>query len=71
MATAIKPTGPHSWAAERELMELAKTMDLKAIVKTTGRSRESILKIARRLGIKIKGRKAANRVVRTALRVLA
>jgi hypothetical protein len=42
------------WAVDRELIMLAKTMDLKAIVKKTGRKPEAILKDAKRLGIKIK-----------------
>ena len=37
---------------------MAKTKTLEAIVKTTGRKPESILKTARRLGIKIEERKA-------------
>jgi hypothetical protein len=37
MATAVKRSEPRSWAAERELIELAKTMYLEAIVKKTGR----------------------------------
>jgi hypothetical protein len=58
MATALKRSEPRSWAAERELIELAKTMDLEAIVKKTGRKPESIIKTAKRLGLSIKGRKA-------------
>jgi hypothetical protein len=54
MATAPKRHGPLSWAYQRRLIELAKTMDLETIAKKTGRSPEFILKIARRLGIKIK-----------------
>lgn len=49
---------PRSWAPHRELIELAKTMDLEAITKKTGRKPEAILTTARRLGIKIKGRQA-------------
>jgi hypothetical protein len=59
MATALKRTGLRSWAADRELIELAKTMALGAIVKKTGRKPEAVLKTAKRLGISIKGRKAA------------
>jgi hypothetical protein len=39
MATALKRSGPRSWAAERELIELAKTMYLEAIVKRLDASR--------------------------------
>jgi hypothetical protein len=52
---------PHygrSFASDREIVEMAKTMDLSAIAKKTGRKPESILKTAMRLGISIKGRKA-------------
>jgi hypothetical protein len=34
-------------------MELAKTLDLEAIVKRTGRKPKNVLKMAKRLGIKI------------------
>jgi hypothetical protein len=43
-----------SMKADRELIEMAKTMDLAAIVKKTGRKPEAILKTARRLGVSIK-----------------
>jgi hypothetical protein len=43
--------------ADRELIELAKTMDLAAIVRKTGRKPESILKTARRLSLTIKGQR--------------
>jgi hypothetical protein len=43
-----------SWATDRKLIELAKTMDLEAIAKKAGRKPEAILKRAMRLGIKIK-----------------
>jgi ribosomal protein L32E len=49
-------TGLNLWASERELNELAKTKTLEAIAKKTGRKPESILKTAKRLGIKIRGR---------------
>jgi hypothetical protein len=49
---------PRSWAADRELIGLAKTMDLQEIAKRTGRKPDAILKTARRLGIKIKGQQA-------------
>jgi hypothetical protein len=52
MAAARKRPG-RSFSDERQLIELAKTMDLKAIVKKTGRNPEAILKMATRLGIKI------------------
>jgi hypothetical protein len=50
--------GPNSRAAERDLIELARTMDLKAIAKKTGRKPDAILKTAKRLGISIRGKKA-------------
>lgn len=37
--------------SDRSLVEMAKTMDLNAIAKKTGRTPESILKMALRLGI--------------------
>jgi hypothetical protein len=43
-----------SFANERQIIELAKTKDLEAIVKRTGRKPENLLKMAKRLGIKIK-----------------
>lgn len=57
MAITSKLTSRYSWAAERELIKMAKTMDMEAIVKKTGRSPEFIMKVAARLGIKLKGRK--------------
>jgi hypothetical protein len=56
MATARKRPGP-SFAADRELVDLAKTLSLAAIVKKTGRTPKAILKRAARLGLSIKGRK--------------
>jgi hypothetical protein len=56
-AAALKRPGPRSWAADRQLIELAKTMDLEAIAKKTGRKPEAILKTAKRLGISIKGQR--------------
>lgn len=53
----VKRSG-QSYAAQRELIELAKTLDLNAIVRRTGRTHASILKSALRLSITIKGRKA-------------
>jgi hypothetical protein len=47
-----------SFSYDRELVEMAKTMDFNAIAKKTGRTPESILKTALRLGVSIKGRKA-------------
>jgi hypothetical protein len=44
-------------AFDRALIEMAKTMDLNAIAKKTGRPPAGILKAALRLGISIKGRK--------------
>jgi hypothetical protein len=55
---------PHhgrSMASDRALAEMAKTLDLDAIVKKTGRTPESILKTAMRLGASIKGRKATGK----------
>jgi hypothetical protein len=43
-----------SSASDRQLIELAKTMDLEAVAKKIGRKPGSILKRAKRLGIKIK-----------------
>jgi len=43
-----------SWASDRQLIELAKTMGLEEIAKKTGCKPEAILKRAKRLGIKIK-----------------
>jgi hypothetical protein len=57
MATAPKRPGPTSFAADRELVDLAKTFTLAAIVKKTSRTPGAILKRAARLGISIKGRK--------------
>jgi hypothetical protein len=45
-------------ATDRELVAMAKTLDLAAIARRTGRKPESILKTARRLGISIKGKPA-------------
>jgi len=50
----MKRPGPHSWAPDRELIKLAKTMDLEAIVKESGRSPEAILKTAKRLGLSMR-----------------
>jgi hypothetical protein len=46
-----------SYAFDRALIEMAKTMDLNAIAKKTGRVPASILRRALRLGISIKGQK--------------
>jgi hypothetical protein len=54
MATTSNRLGPRSLAPDRELIELAKTMDLEAVVKKTGRKPEAILKTAKRLGISLK-----------------
>jgi hypothetical protein len=53
MATAPKNIG-RSFASDRELIELAKTMDLETIVKRTGRKREAVLRTAKRLGVSLK-----------------
>jgi formylmethanofuran dehydrogenase subunit A len=58
MATASKRLYPRTWAADRELMAIAKTMTLEAIAKKTRRKPEAILKMAKRLGITTKGWKA-------------
>jgi hypothetical protein len=47
-----------SYAFDRALIEMAKTMDLNEIAEKTGRTLESILKTAKRLGLSIKGQKA-------------
>jgi hypothetical protein len=57
MATIPKRRGASGFASQRELIELAKTMDLDAIVRKTGRTPSNILMSAKRLGIKIKGKK--------------
>jgi hypothetical protein len=44
--------------SDRAIVEMAKNMDLHEIAKKTGRSPESILKTATRLGVSIKGWKA-------------
>jgi ribosomal protein L32E len=46
-----------SFSSQRELIELARTMDLEAIAKKTGRKRRAILETAKRLGIKITGQR--------------
>jgi hypothetical protein len=51
MTTKPKRSG-QSFSSQRELIELAKTMDLEAIAKKTGRKRRAI-----RLGIKITGQR--------------
>jgi hypothetical protein len=47
-----------AYASDRALIEMAKTMDLNAIAKKTGRVPAALLKRALRLGISIKGLKA-------------
>jgi ribosomal protein L11 len=59
MAITPKRTRLSGYASQRELIDLAKTMDLDAIVRKTGRTRQNILTSAKRLGIKIKGRNTA------------
>jgi hypothetical protein len=54
MAAGPKRPEPYSRAVDRELIVLAKTLDLDAIVKRTGRKAEAVLKMAKRLGGKIK-----------------
>jgi hypothetical protein len=46
---AKTPHHGRSMASDRALVEMAKTMDLKAIAKKTGRTPESILKTAKPL----------------------
>jgi len=46
-----------SFASDRALVEMAKTMDLNSIAKKTGRKPESILRTAKRLSVSIKGPK--------------
>jgi hypothetical protein len=53
-----KPKFNRTLAADRQLIEMAKTMDLNTIAKKTGRKRISILRTALRLCISIKGQKA-------------
>ncbi len=48
-----------SLASDRALVEMAKTASFDDIVKKLGRSPESILKTAKRLGITIKGKPKA------------
>jgi hypothetical protein len=60
MASTPKRPKRYSFAVDRELIELAKTMDFEAIVKRTGRKPKNVLRMAMRLGIKIKMVKAAN-----------
>jgi hypothetical protein len=55
-----KNRGP-SMKSDRELIELARTVDLDAIAKKMKRKPEAILKTARRLGIEIKGSKTIRR----------
>jgi hypothetical protein len=47
-----------AYAFDRALIEMAKTMDLNAIAKKTGRTPAALLKRGTRLGISIKGLKA-------------
>jgi hypothetical protein len=51
-----KHGGSNSMAAARAMVEMAKTMDLAAIARKTGRKPASILKTAKRLSISIKGK---------------
>ena len=57
MAAKIANRG-RSFVSDRELIEMAKIMDLNGIAEKTGRTPESILKTAMRLCVSIKGRKA-------------
>ena len=52
MAAAPNRSG-RSFSNERQLMELAKTMDLEAIAKKTDRKPGGLLKMAKRLGVSL------------------
>jgi hypothetical protein len=53
MATPRRQPG-RSFSDDRQLIDLAKTMDLEAIVKKTGRKPKAILNMAKRLGVSLK-----------------
>jgi hypothetical protein len=57
MAAKPKRRRASGFAAQRELIAMAKTMNLAAIVKKTGRTPKSIMITANRLSLSIKGRK--------------
>jgi hypothetical protein len=57
MAPKPKRRRTSGFAAQRELIAMAKTMNLAAIVKKTGRTPKSIMITANRLSLSIKGRK--------------
>jgi hypothetical protein len=59
MTIKPRPPGRASFAAQRELIQMARKLDLAGIVKKNGSKSEAILKRARRLGLSIKGRKNA------------
>jgi hypothetical protein len=54
MATAPSRPGYNSLASDRELIALAKTMDVAAISRKTGRTPKAILHKAKRLGVSLK-----------------
>jgi hypothetical protein len=54
MASTPKRPKRHSMAFDREMIALAKTMGLEAIVKRTGKKPQSVLKAAKRLGISLR-----------------
>jgi hypothetical protein len=54
MASKPKQLDLRSSASDRQLIELARTMNLEAMAKRIGRKPDSVLKRAKRLGIKIK-----------------
>jgi hypothetical protein len=56
-----KPKFNRTLAADRQLIEMAKTMDLNTIAERTGRTRLSILRAALRPCVSIKGQKAKGR----------
>jgi hypothetical protein len=56
LGAMAKMKSGRSFSNDRELIQMAKTLDLAAIAKKTGRTPEAVLKRARRLGVSIKGR---------------
>jgi hypothetical protein len=54
----MKRHGAASMASQRELIELAKTLDMDSIVRKTGRTPSNILISAKKLGIKIRTAKS-------------
>jgi hypothetical protein len=56
MARKLKGRAAYSMAADREFVTLAKTMTLDEIARRTGRKSKGILRMARRLGVSIRGK---------------